>query len=215
VATLADRAERLNFRLRGHGGGDRESGSRLPALIAMTDVDRMPDPLAAAAVLPRGSAIILRHYELDALDRRELARRLVDVCRPRNVRVLIGADPFLACAVGAAGIHLPENMIKTGRATWRLWRRPDWLVTAAAHSRVAMTQAQQSGVDAALLSPVFATKSHPGAAPLGILRFTDLCRTSSLPVYALGGISVRTARLLRGSGAAGIAAIGGIIGDSR
>lgn len=219
VATLTDLAGRLNFALCGQAAalaaaGGRRDGGRLPALIAMSDAERMPDPVAAALALPKGSAIILRHYEMDASARHDLAVALVRACRPRNVRVLIGDDPSLARAIGAAGVHLPEHSVQRGRSLWRLWRRPDWLVTAAAHSPAAMARARQAGVDAILLSPVFATKSHPDARSLGVLRFTGFCRASPLPVYALGGISAPTVRFLRGSGAMGIAAIGGIVGDS-
>ncbi|MBM3519127.1 MAG: thiamine phosphate synthase, partial [Alphaproteobacteria bacterium] len=37
--------------------------SRLPALVLLSDSLRLPDPLPAAACLPRGAAVILRHYD--------------------------------------------------------------------------------------------------------------------------------------------------------
>ena len=60
-----------------------------------------------------------------------------------------------------------------------------------------------------LLSPVFETKSHPGNAGLGVLKFAAWGRRAPLPVYALGGIDAGNARRLSHSGAAGIAGIGG------
>jgi len=39
------------------------------------------------------------------------------------------------------------------------------------------------------VSPVFATRSHPNAAPLGLARFAWLARRTSLPVIALGGMN--------------------------
>ena len=70
-------------------------------------------------------------------------------------------------------------------------------------------RAALAGVDAVLLSPVFPTKSHPGAAPIGPLRFAAWVRECPLPVYALGGVSLQSARRLASSGAAGFAGIGG------
>jgi thiamine-phosphate pyrophosphorylase len=47
-----------------------------------------------------------------------------------------------------------------------------------------------------LLSPVFATRSHPGAATLGPVRFRLLAARSLVPVIALGGMDTRRARRL-------------------
>ncbi len=81
-------------------------------------------------------------------------------------------------------------------------------MTAAAHDAAAIRRAARHGAHAVLLSPVFATASHPGAPSLGPLRFARLARCSPIPVYALGGITAETARRLAGSGAVGLAGIG-------
>ena len=213
MASLADMAQRLNlsagvagappaFNIRGHrvspGGG-----RRLPPLILMTDEARLADPAAAMAGLPRGSAVILRHYADP--HREALGRRLLALSRGAGVRLLIAGDARLADRLGADGLHLPEWMARRGGAAWRRWRRPDWLVTAAAHSPAALWQARRAGADAALLAPVFATDSHPDAAPLGALRLAAWCRRAPLPVYALGGMTAETARRLAPGPAAGIA----------
>lgn len=199
MPTLADLARRLNSP--DHGGT-----AALPPVILMTDSRRLADPTAALAGLERGGAVILRHYGDPG--REEMARRLAALCRRRGVRLLIAGDGRLAAAIGADGIHLPEALAGRGPGAWSRWRRPGWLVTAAAHSPAALFRAARAGADAALLSPVFATPSHPDRRPLGPLRFAAWCRASPLPVYALGGVSVAGARRLAASGGAGIAGIG-------
>ena len=179
---------------------------RLPPLILMTDDARLADPAATITGLPRGSAAILRHY--DHPDREALGRRLLALCRGAGVRLLIAGDAGLACRLGAGGLHLPEWMAHRG--LWRRWRRKGWLITAAAHSPAALWHARRAGADAALLSPVFATTSHLGVKPLGVLRFTAWCRRAPLPVYALGGVTAVTARRLTAGRATGIATIGGL-----
>ena len=196
MGTLAEAAESLK----------RAAGGALPALVLMTDVVRLADPVPAAAALPAGSAIVLRHY--GAPGRAALARRLAAIAQARGLLLLVGDDPALARRVGAAGVHLPERAIRrAGAVRWR----SDWLVTAAAHSHAALLAAAAAGADAALLSPVFVTASHPGVRPLGPQRFAALAAACPLPVYALGGIDGARARRLRGSGAVGIAGIGGLI----
>jgi thiamine-phosphate pyrophosphorylase len=45
-----------------------------------------------------------------------------------------------------------------------------------------------------MLSPVFPTRSHPGAATLSIARFRELAALSTIPVIALGGMTPERAR---------------------
>jgi len=186
---------------------NRGSGyfGQLPGVILLTDATRLADPLPAAAILPKGSAIILRHY--DVAGREALGRELMALCRRRGLSLLIAGDWRLAWKLGAHGVHLPEW--QAGRPPV-LPRKPGWLVTAAAHSRPALLRAARLGVHAALLSPVFATGSHPGVRTLGPARFALLIRRAKLPVYGLGGITAANASLLGPSGAAGIAAISGL-----
>lgn len=190
----------------------RTRAQAFPGLILMTDAERLADPRPAIESLPRGSAVILRHYGV--ADRAALARALAALCRGRGLVFLVAGDPRLAVAVGADGLHLPEALVRRERQ-WRLWRRPGWLVTAAAHSLAAVMRAVRAGVDAVLVSPVFPTGSHPEAAPLGSLRFAAIARRSPVAVYALGGVTAETARRLAGSGACGFAAIRGLTDTRR
>jgi len=174
----------------------------LPALWLVTDTLRLPDPVAAAARLPRGAGVLFRHYDHPA--RAALAGRLAALCRHRGLVFLVAGDARLATQVRAAGLHLPEARMKeaTGGAA-----RGCGLTTAAAHSRAALSRAAALGLDAVFLSPVFATRSHPGRAGLGAAGFARLARGARLPVYALGGITPANAHALTASGAAGVAAI--------
>ena len=181
----------------------------LPRLILMTDEKRLPDPFPALSRLGPEDAVILRHYL--SPERQELARDLLSDCRQRGLRLLIGADARLARQIGADGLHLPESMLRSKRATWRLWQRPGWLLTAAAHSPAALARAARSGVDAALLTPVFATASHTNAKPIGVTRFAIWTRAAGVPVYALGGITKDSFPRLIQAGAVGRAGISGLI----
>jgi thiamine-phosphate pyrophosphorylase len=183
----------------------------LPFLLLVTDPRRVPDPLAAAARLPKGAGVVYRAFgDPDAI---RIGRALAALCRRRGLVLLIGADEALAAAIGADGLHLPERSL--GHARRIAARRPKWLITVAAHSRLALAKAAQAGLDAALLSAVFASDSPSAGPPLGSLRFTRLARRARLPVYALGGINARTALALALSGAAGLAAVEALAPPSR
>lgn len=139
------------------------------------------------------------------------AARLAKIARARGLTLLVGADAGLAERCGADGVHLPERGLAEAPALRRA--RADWRITGAAHGPEGLRAAEAAGLDAVLLSPVFATRSASGHAPLGLERFTELVAATSLPVYALGGIDARTAARLAGSGAAGIAAVDGVAAE--
>jgi thiamine-phosphate pyrophosphorylase len=220
--TLAELARCLNLRgLRSRAATSRirslhtrprarKWGRRLPSLILVTDSERLPEPLSAVLGLPPGSAVILR--DPDPKRRRRLARALSRACRARRVLLIVADDAALAHHVRADGLHLSERRVATPVVRgggWR-YRRPRWIVTGAAHSERALMTAARRGLDAALLSPVFETASHPGGRPLGPRRFAAASLASPIPVYALGGVTEATARGLFRSGAIGIAALGAL-----
>ncbi len=204
MPTLAEAARHLKPRHPVHS---------LPRLILMTDNVRLPDPAIAIRRLPRGSAVIVRERNCEA--RADLARRIKPLCRCRGVRFLIANNWRLARAIRADGLHLSEVSVRRASRRWMSGRRPGWIVTSAAHSPRAVRLAAALGVDAVLLSPVFTTRSHPGAPTIGPLRFARWVGDSPLPVYALGGVDVPGARRLRHSGAAGFAVIGGLLPPSQ
>ena len=185
-----------------------ERRKALPSLWLLTDEKRLPDPAAVVASLPRGAALVLRHYGV--ANRDTWALRLAALCRRRGVALIIAGDWQLAAKVGAAGVHLPEHAARRGLPPGgRLWLRSSkGLLTMAAHSAAGLRRAQYMKATAAMLAPIFATASHPGRAALGAVRTAALVRAVRLPVIALGGITPATITALRDSGCAGVAGIG-------
>lgn len=184
MRTIATVAARLNVRAAG-----------LPALIALTDVSRRPDARLLLKALPHGTAL------LDRTGRRDLGR----ACRRKGV-MLISARRD----AGAAALYVRDLPAERARelAAWR--RRGGGPVFAAAHSPRALRRAARAGATAALLSPLFPTRSHPGAKGIGITRFRLWARETRLAVYALGGVTAANARALLSTAAVGIAGIDGV-----
>lgn len=166
----------------------------LPSTWLMTD-ERQGDGLwAALQALPRGSGIVFRHYGLQFAERRNLFRQVRAVARCRGLLLLLSGPPRLAKAWGADGSH----GLHSGR--WRLR-------TASAHNVRQMRQAERAGADLLFLSPVFPTRSHPGARALGRVRLGLLARRARKPVIALGGVTPERWRHLKALGCYGWAGI--------
>lgn len=138
--------------------------------------------------LPRGSGFIYRHYHLDAPDRWLRFRELRHVAKARGHWVVLSDSALTATEWGADGIYAPP------RALWP--RRHGLLRLATAHNLNEIGLATRLDADAALLSPVYPTRSHPDANCLGPTRFRLLARHSTIPVIALGGMTSHGARAL-------------------
>ncbi|WHO39078.1 thiamine phosphate synthase [Sphingobium sp. AP49] len=176
---------------------------KLPGLWLMTD-ERVADAqlLAAAARLPRGLAgIVFRHYRTEPVKRRALFEALRTIARRRRLVLMLAGDARAATAWRADGWHGRDGR----RASRQL------IHSLAAHDAQEIEAATRA--DMVFLSPLFPTRSHPGAGALGRGGFAALARQAKAPVIALGGVRAKHRHLLRGIGAAGWAAIDGLTGD--
>lgn len=183
----------------------------LPPLLVLTDPQRTPDPLALARSLPRGAGLVYRAF--GAPDAAEMAAALATVARVRGLVLLVGANAALAQACGAHGVHLPERMVAAAprlRARW-----PGVLISGAAHSASALRRGTASGLDAALLSTAFPSRSPSAGPPLGPVRLGLMVRRAGLPVYALGGVNASTLPRLKATGVAGAAVVDAAADRSR
>lgn len=154
----------------------------LPRMWLMTD-ERLGERLVPIiGRLPPGAGVVFRHYSLEET----LRRRLFDAVRAqsvqRDVTLLLGGTAQLAAAWGADGSH--------GRGPGVGLR------SASVHTLAEIETAELDGAALLFLSPVFATRSHPGAPPLGPERFDALAASTDLPVIALGGLNANRARML-------------------
>jgi thiamine-phosphate pyrophosphorylase len=169
----------------------------LPCVWLISDARNDAGLESALKRLPRGSGFIFRHYHMPPAARRARFDRLARIARGREHLVVLAGGAKEARAWGADGAYGPPHPLARGPRTIRL-------VTAHSMGEVAKTRR----ADAALLSPVFPTSSHPGGAVIGAVRFLLLARHSRCPVIALGGMSPARARQL---GAPRWAAIDGLI----
>ena len=138
----------------------------------------------------------------DAL--KAFAQRVLALARPHGAKVLLNYDTELARRIGADGVHLTAAQLLRAAA------RPEvsWC-GASCHSPEELRRAETLGADFAVLSPVRATPSHAGVAPLGWERFRQIAAGASIPVYALGGVMPCDLERARSCGAHGLSMVRG------
>jgi thiamine-phosphate pyrophosphorylase len=159
----------------------------LPRLWLISDARNDARLEAALHSLPRGSGFIFRHYHLPPKARRARFAALARLARARGLVVLLAGSTAEARRWGADGAYGPPDRLSPSPAGLRL---------ATAHSLRELATARAIGADAALLSPAYPTRSHPGAAALGPVRWRALAARARVPVIALGGMNARRARAL-------------------
>jgi len=159
----------------------------LPQIWLISDARNDPALERALARLPRGSGLIYRHYHLAPTERRARFEALARVARRFGHRVILSGTPRQARAWKADGAYGAAEKLARGPATLRL---------VTVHSLHELARATRARADAVLLSPVYPTRSHPGAATLGQVRFHLLAARSAVPVIALGGMTRHRARHL-------------------
>ena len=159
----------------------------LPDLWLISDARNDAALERALARLPRGSGFIFRHYHLPPEERLVRFLELGRKARARDHLVVLAGNAELATAWGADGIY---------GAPLSLSPRPALLRLATVHSLCEMRQANAISADAALVSPVFATRSHADARALGPLQFRAIAARAAMPVIALGGMDAAKASRL-------------------
>jgi len=183
----------------------------LPRLWLLSDARNDASLAAAIAAMPRGSGLIVRHYHLDGAARRARFEQLAKAMHRRGGMVVLAGDPVTARRWRADGVY--GAAAQPGRASAALVR------LATAHGMAEIGRANRARADLVLLSPVFATRSHPGARTLGMVRFLLLVRYARVPVIALGGMTLGRARRMphkvHGYKVHGWAAIDGLSGRNR
>ncbi len=152
----------------------------LPLLWVLSDARNDAALESTLAALPRGSGFVFRHYDLDPAARAKRFRALAPVARASGHLTLLSGEASLAREWGADGVY--GNPARFAAAN-------GLVKVATAHDGDELTAAARGGADAVFLSPVFPTRSHPEAQPLGIHGFRALAQQSPIPVIALGGMT--------------------------
>lgn len=177
---------------------------RLPRLWLLSDARNDPRLERALARLPRGSGFVFRHYHLDPKARRARFDELRRLAHSRGIVVALADSPAMARRWRADAVYGPPGRMAGAGKLLRL---------VTAHDLREIGAARRAGADGIMLSPVFPTRSHPGARTLGPVRARLLARHAGVPVILLGGMTSRRARHLAAHGWAAIDGLTAIAAD--
>ena len=161
--------------------------------------------------------IQIRERDLSGKECAELTSAAIErMARPSaskqgTIRILVNDRVDVALSQGAGGVHLGGNSLPIVRARRLANSRipsQDFLIGVSCHSAEAATAAAKGGANYIFFGPVFATPSKAAyGVPQGLEGLSKVCHVVSLPVIAIGGITLDNAASCVSAGASGIAAI--------
>lgn len=159
--------------------------------IAVTDSNSCQRPLpqqipnlANCKIPPK--ALILRAKNLNSNDYYLLAVKVLPLCKKYKIKLIIHGNLQTAKLLNIHQLHLPLNLLRTlpndikSSLTW---------LSCSVHSLSEAKEAQSLGATALIAGHIYATSCKITIPPRGINFLQTICKSTKLPVYAIGGIA--------------------------
>lgn len=181
-------------------------------LYAVTDTSWLRGRTLAQQVeeaLRGGATMVqLREKELQGEALEQEAREILALCRQYGVPLLINDDVMLAKKIGADGVHVGQDDMSAAKARELLGE--DAIIGVTARTVEQAVAAQEAGADYLGSGAVFGTSTKKDAKPMDPAYFQQICESVSIPVVAIGGVTLDNIRELEGRKMSGFAIVSGI-----
>ena len=182
-------------------------------LIVVTDAalasPRSLDDVVRAALDGGASAIQLRDKTADPATLLEQAHALLPLVRRYGALLFINDRLDVALAAGADGVHLgPDDLpVAAARAV-----APKMLIGYSTDDPDSARAAERDGATYIGCGAVFGTRTKDvGEEAIGLARLSAVVDAVTIPVVAIGGITLENVRAVVQSGATGVAAVSALM----
>ena len=152
--------------------------------------------------------IQLREKELDNEHFLEEAKELKKLCAEYKVPFVINDNVDIAIQMDADGVHVGQSDMEAGDVRAKLG--PNKIIGVSAQTVEQAILAEKRGADYLGVGAVFPTGSKDDADDVSHETLKAICDAVSIPVIAIGGITVDNTPELAGTGICGIAVISAI-----
>ena len=140
----------------------------------------------------------------------EAARAIAGALKQAGGIFIVNDHVDIALAVGADGVHLGQDDLPLSDARRVLGE--DRIIGISTHTRLQAEAAEAGGADYIGFGPLFPTRTKDAGPVRGIENLKDIRSAVSLPIIAIGGISVVNAKDAVETGANGVAVISAVLG---
>jgi thiamine-phosphate pyrophosphorylase len=164
-------------------------------LYAITDDHLLQGRLldAVAQALAGGCRVIQYRSKLqDPFRQRREAGDLLGLCQERGAILLINDNVALARDIGAHGVHLGQDDMTVAVARAQLGQSA--IIGVTCHASLALARAAQAaGANYVAFGRFFPSGTKPSAPPAPLSVLTEAHQQLTLPVVAIGGITLDNA----------------------
>ena len=185
---------------------------KLAGLYAITPDEPATDILVRKVGLALAGGATLVQYRNKTAGlalRLEQGRALAALCRAAGAAFIVNDDLALALELGADGVHLGADDGDLAEARRRLGLGR--LLGASCYDRIELAAAAaQAGADYLAFGSVFSSGTKPGAVRAPLAIFAEARRRYTLPLVAIGGITLQNAPQAYAAGADAVAVIGAL-----
>ncbi len=186
--------------------------TRLQDARLLLVTDPRPDLASRVAAGVRGGVDIvqLRDKRASREELLPLAAELKEICERMGAIFTVNDDVELARLSAAHGVHLGQEDASIASARDLLG--PDAVVGRSVSTAGEALEALREGADYLGVGTIYATPTKPDAVVMGIGLVREISRLSPpVPWFAIGGITLETAREVAGAGAPGFAVVRAVL----
>jgi thiamine-phosphate pyrophosphorylase len=162
-----------------------------------------PEEMAERALEAGAGWIQYREKERTRREMYHEAVRLRELTSEFGATLLVNDYVDIALAVGADGVHLGQDDLPLEEARRLMGDR---IIGISTHSLSQAMDAAHSGADYIGFGPVFLTSTKDAGEPRGLEMLREITGQVTIPVVAIGGISMTNLQSVLDAGADAVAA---------
>ena len=155
------------------------------------------------------SVVQIREKTADTLDFYNLALKVKKITEKHDVPLIINDRVDVALAVDAEGVHVGQSDMPCD--VTRALVGPDKIVGVSAATIEEAKKAESDGADYIGAGAVFPTATKDDAPKITKKDLKEIVESISIPVVAIGGITLNNAHELNDTGIAGLSVVSAIM----
>ena len=163
---------------------------------------------AEAALRGGATCLQLREKDMDMDAFANEAAQIRALCHRYGVPFLVNDSVEVARRAGADGVHVGQRDMPADKV--RALLGLGCIVGVSAQTVEQALEAERRGADYLGVGAVFSTSTKRDAAPVSRRTLREICAAVSIPVCAIGGITLENAPTLAGTGIAGLAVVSAV-----
>ena len=161
------------------------------------------------AIKGGASVVQIREKTADTLDFYNLALKVKEITEKHDVPLIINDRVDVALAVDAEGVHVGQSDMPCD--VTRALVGPDKIVGVSAATIEEARKAERDGADYIGTGAVFPTATKDDAPKITKKDLKEIVESISIPVVAIGGITLNNAHELNDTGIAGLSVVSAIM----